>query len=420
MLPAGPVMLRAASVTRRAGPVAILALVLVVTACGSLRETVSPVAAQPVRELLYVATSTGTAIVDATADRLVASLPPGILLPDRSAYWTVEPGARTAVRALDPVTGSEAAAFSVDGQWAPPGSYGPAPSGISRNGKWMVLVGPKATTTAGIVNRIAVVDLANRRLDRVITAFGDVSFDAVSDDGKNVYLVEHLVPSPHYVVRVASFQNSGFADGVLGQIKTAEPEVMNGLYHASVAVSGDWFLSLYSNPTRGPFIHALNTTQLYAQCILNMPDVPVALRPAWAMVLDPRHSTLYAVNGPGGAVSEVDTMALVVRRSNIDLAPAASALSTVPLHPAALSSDSTRLYVAGERGVLVIYTGDLSVRSRYLQDMLVDSVAVSEDGQRLYVVSRGEVMKIEAATGRPLGRLASAPLALGILAMSGR
>lgn len=400
---------------------AILAVALVVAACGSLTETGSAVAAQPSRELLYVATSTGTAIVDATADRVVASLPPGILLPDRSAYWTVEPGTPTAVRALDPQSGSEMVAFTVDGQWAPPATYGPAPSGISRNAKWMVLVAPKATSPgADVVNRFAIVDLANRRLDRIVAVPGDMSFDAVSDDGRNIYLVEHLVPSPHYVVRVASFQGAGLAAGVIGQIKTAEPEVMNGLYHASVAVSGDWFLSLYSNPTRGPFIHALNTTQLYAQCILNMPDVPVALRPAWAMVLDPKHPTLYVVNGPGGAVSEVDTMALVVRRSNIGLAPAASALATAPLHPAALSADSTRLYVAGERGVLVIYTGDLSLRSRYLPEKLVDSVAVSDDGQRLYVVSGGEVTKVEAASGRPLGRITAAPRALGILAVGTR
>ncbi|MEP7003021.1 MAG: hypothetical protein ABI888_00630 [Chloroflexota bacterium] len=399
---------------------ALLAVAAVVASCGSLTDQASGVAARPTSELLYLATPTGMAIVDATADRLVATLPQGVLLPDRSAYWTVEPAMpKTRVRRLDPVTGSDTMHFALDGEWALPATYGPAPSGISRNGGWMVLIGPKTTTSTGIVNRIAVVDLAKGKIDRVITATGDVSFDAVSDDGRNVYLVEHLVPSPHYVVRVASFQGSGLADGVLGQIKTAEPEVMNGLYHASVAVSGDWFLSLYSNPTRGPFIHALNTTQLYAQCILNMPDVAVALRPAWAMVLDTKHPILYAVNGPGGAVSEVDTVRLVVRRSNVDLAPAATALSTSPLHPAALSSDSTRLYVAGEHGVLVILTGDLSVRSRYLQDKLVDSLAVSEDGQRLFIVSGGDVLKIEAGTGKTLGRVASAPPATGILAISG-
>lgn len=399
----------------------LIATVVLVTSCGSLKDQVSGMAAQPTSELLYVTTPTGMAIVDAMADRLVATLPQGVLLPDRSAYWTVDPAMpKTRVRRLDPVTGSDTMHFALDGEWALPATYGPAPSGVSRNGSWMVLIGPKTTAGTGTVNRIAVVDLVKGKIDRVITAPGDVSFDAVSDDGRNVYLVEHLVPSPRYVVRVASFRGNGLADGVLGQIKTAEPEVMNGLYHASVAVSGDWFLSLYSNPSRGPFIHALNITELYAQCILNMPDIPVALRPAWAMVLDPKHPTLYAVNGPGGAVSEVDTMALRVRRSNIELAPAAVALSTTPLHPAALSSDSTRLYVAGERGVLVIYTGDLSVKARYLQDKFVDSVVVSEDGQRLYVVSGGEVTRIEAATGKPLGRLTTAPRALGLLAIGGR
>ena len=397
--------------------------VLIVSACGSsqqppvLKAGPAQGASAPAHELLYLATASGTAVVDATGDRLVASLPPGTLLPDRSRYWTVEAGDRTSVRGLDPATASEAVAFTVDGRWSPPMSYGPAPSGISSNGKWMVLVAPKLATETGITTRFAIVDLERKRIDRVVTAPGDVSFDAVSDDGHNVYLVEHLVPSPRYAVRVASFQGTGLADGVLGQIKTAEPEVMNGLYHASVAVSGDWFLSLYSNPTRGPFIHALNTTQLYAQCILNMPDVPIALRPAWSLVLDAKRSTLYAVNGPGGAVSEIDTVALKVRRSNVDLAPTAPSLSMAPLHPAALSSDGTRLYAAADRGVLVIYTGDLSVRSRYLQDRAVDSVAVSDDGQRLYIVSAGVVTKVDAASGKVMGTLASAPRALGLLAV---
>jgi hypothetical protein len=399
---------------------ALLIVSAVVAACGSLKEETSQVASQPAHELLYVATATGTTVVDASTDSVVATLPVGTLLPDRSRYWTVTSGDRTTVRGIDPATGIDQASFVLDGRWSVPAAYGPAPSGLSANGKWMVLVAPPvAVNGSGMLNRFAVVDLAQKRIDRVVNANGDVGFDAVSDDGHNLYLVEHLVPAPRYAVRVASF-NGGLADGILGQIKTAEPEVMNGLYHASVAVGSDWFLSLYSNPGRGPFIHALNTTQLYAQCILNMPDVPVALRPAWSLVNDPKHQRLYAVNGAGGVVSEVDTAALTVRRSNIDLAPVASSLTTSPLHPAALSADGTRIYAAGEHGVLVIYTGDLSVRSRYLTDRLVDSVAVSDDGQRLYTVSNGTITRVEAATGKPLGTLAAMTAALGILAVGSR
>jgi hypothetical protein len=398
----------------------VLLAVLLLSSCGSLKGETSQVASQPAHELLYVATPTGMSVVDASTDSLVVSLPVGTLLPDRSRYWTVASGDPTTVRGIDPATGLDQVSFVLDGRWSVPAAYGPAPSGLSGNGKWMVLVAPPHATGTLMVNRFAVVDLANKRLDRVVTADGDVGFDAVSDDGRNLYLVEHLVPAPHYAVRVASFNGAGLQDGVLGQIKTAEPEVMNGLYHASVAVGGDWFLSLYSNPGRGPFIHALNTTQLYAQCILNMPDVPAGLRPAWSMLLDPKRPRLYAVNGAGGVVSEVDTSALTVLRSNIDLAPVATALTTAPVHPAALSADGTRIYVAAEHGVIVIYTGDLSVHSRYLADRLVDSVAVSDDGQRLYVVSGGTISKVEAATGRPLGTLASAAGALGLLAVGSR
>jgi hypothetical protein len=47
-------------------------------------------------------------------------------------------------------------------------------------------------------------------------------------------------------------------------------------------------------------------------------------------------------------------------------------------------------------------------------------VAVSEDGHRLYVASGGAITKVEAATGKPLGTLASAPRTLGIVAVAGR
>ena len=403
-------------------PWVLLAVTVLVSACGSLKEQTAPVASQPAHELLYVSTATGMTIVDASSDTIVATLPMGTLLADRSRYWTVDSRDRTTVRGIDPATGADQVSFVLDGRWSVPAAYGPAPSGLSANGKWMALVAPPVAGTGaagGMLNRFAIVDLAEKRIDRIVNANGDVGFDALSDDGRNLYLVEHLVPAPRYAVRVASF-NGGFVDGVLGQIKTAEPEVMNGLYHASVAVGADWFLSLYSNPLRGPFIHALNTTQLYAQCILNMPDVPVALRPAWSMVLDAAHAKLYAVNGSGGVVSEVDTSALTVRRSNIDLAPAAATLTTAPFHPAALSADGTRIYAAAEHGVIVIYTGDLSVHSRYLTDRLVDSVAVSLDGQRLYVASGGTITKVEAATGKPLGTVASVPRALGLLAVGSR
>src|SRR5437762_13265615 len=93
----------------------VLAVAAVVAACGSLKEETSQVAAQPAHELLYVATATGLAVIDATTDARVASLPVGTLLPDRSRYWTVESGGQTTVRGLEPATGAAPGGFPVGG-----------------------------------------------------------------------------------------------------------------------------------------------------------------------------------------------------------------------------------------------------------------------------------------------------------------
>src|SRR5258708_31164714 len=126
---------------------ALLAVIATVAACGSLKDEVSRAASQPAHELLYVATSMGTSVVDASTDSLVASLPPGTLLPDRSRYWTVDSGDRTAVRGLDPAPGLEQVSFSLDRRWAVPTSYGPAPTCISANGRPTARVAPPLSRT---------------------------------------------------------------------------------------------------------------------------------------------------------------------------------------------------------------------------------------------------------------------------------
>src|SRR5439155_10363540 len=140
--------------------------------------------------------ATGLAVIDATTDARVASLPVGTLVPDRSRYWTVESGDQTTVRGLDPSTGAAQVSFTVDGRWSVPAAYGPAPSGLSANGKWMVLVAPPVTVTGGgMLNRFAVVDLVTKRFDVVVNANGDVGFDAVSDDVRYILRVEILGPA---------------------------------------------------------------------------------------------------------------------------------------------------------------------------------------------------------------------------------
>src|SRR6266511_386033 len=81
-----------------------------------------------------------------------------------------------------------------------------------------------------------------------------------------------------------------------------------GVYGAApsgLSANGQWQFGLYFNPTKGPFIHALNTTQLYAQCILALPDRGAGVRAMWSMVMDAPGGHLYVVNGAAGIVTDV-------------------------------------------------------------------------------------------------------------------
>ena len=381
-------------------------LAFLVAACGS---TAAPAAtaASARHDLLYLDRAGATAIVDADTGVERAALPSGVASADWSRYWAVQPGGdATTISPLDSGTGTAAKPFTVSGRFALPTAYGVAPSGLSANGKWLVLAAahPNVPTAT---SRFAVVELGASKLSRTITATGDFSFDAISDDGRNVYLVEHLGSPTQYRVRVADPGGSSLSETPIVDIKVASPS-MNGAYHSSVTdPNGEWHFGLYFNPTKGPFIHALNTTQLYAQCVLDLPNAGEGVRSMWSMALAPRGAHLYVVNGSAGIVADVGPTSLKVERSNLHLlaSPATVTTARTPAHAVALSPDGSRLYVLGETGILVILTADLSLKARYLQEVPLRSIALSPDGQRLYALGEdGMVSRLEAATGREMAK----------------
>ncbi|HVR88942.1 MAG TPA: hypothetical protein VHG53_05280 [Candidatus Limnocylindria bacterium] len=403
--------------------VLVTVIALTATACGSTAAPAPAPVASARHDVLYLDRSGPTAIVDADSGAERAFLPAGVAMADWSRYWAVQPGGdSTTIGAIDSGTGTAAESFTVNGRFALPTAYGAAPSGLSANGKWLVLAAAHPNVPAA-TSRFAVVDLIAGRLSRTVTATGDFSFDAISDDGRNVYLVEHLGPPTQYRVRVADPGGSGLSETPIVDVKVASPS-MNGAYHSSVTdPSGQWQFGLYFNPTKGPFIHALNTTQLYAQCVLDLPDAGAGVRSMWSMALAPGGGHLYVVNGAAGVVADVGPTSLKVERANLHLLLATGATATTartPVHAVALSADGSRLYVLGETGILVIQTADLSLKARYLQDAPLRSIALSPDGQRLYALGEdGMVSRLEASTGRPMATM-SGNGAIGLIRVATR
>ena len=241
---------------------------------------------------------------------------------------------------------------------------------------------------------------------------GDFSFDAISDDGDALYLLQHpSTGSTAYNVRLYDLGKNLLEPGPIVDQKAAEPSaadlargLMEGLYHSSIASrDGGWYFSLYFHPKNGPFIHALNLDARYASCILDLPNV-MTDRTVWAMALAPSGSLLYAVNGATGHIVAIDASTLRLTRQRQLSVNRVGGQSERRRGALVFSPDGARLYALGASGILVVNVADLTLRAHYLTSESFDGLAVSHDGARLYGLSAGsgEVWQIEASTGRRL------------------
>ena len=355
-------------------------------------------------------------------------LPPGMPAPDWSVLYTVEHAdGRTIVRTIEMATGHPARETVLDGNYILPaiGLDGLA-GGLSANGAWLALMALPSPADLQAYkrdrnwqSRFAVLDTAFATPPRHVELKGNFWFDALSDNGAALYLIENLPPEEpeQYQVRRYDLAAGALNPNIVAD-KTTGVRVMQGVRQTAVpAPNGQWLYSLYLNHHHGPFIHALNLDG-FAVCI----DLPKTGKEEWekqlfwSLVRTRDGSKVYAANGALGLVAELDTAQLKVRRTAALPLPAASAnpLTTlarrlvpaaeakrIPIGGMALSPDEQTLYTLGEKGLLAINTSDFSLRGRYLDDWTIDSVALSPDGARLYAVSaeRGTIVRLDAATG---------------------
>jgi hypothetical protein len=97
---------------------------------------------------------------------------------------------------------------------------------------------------------------------------GSFSFDALSSDARQLYLIEHLYANEdatHYRVRVYDLRAGKLSARVISD-KTNWDTDMQGM-PVSRLTSGGWAYTLYGGPGPRPFIHALDTRNAAAVCI---------------------------------------------------------------------------------------------------------------------------------------------------------
>ena len=175
----------------------------------------------------------------------------------------------TVVAAVDAVGGQVLWSRYVSGRFTiPVVAYDGSASGLSADGGTLVLIRPRVAfprrTTA-----FAVIGTERLRLREAFTLQGDFSFDALSPDGRWLYLVEYLSkrdPS-RYLVRLYDLQR-----GRMLPEPIIDPEevgdVMRGMpVTRASSPDGRFAYTLYDGAGKHPFIHALDTVEKSARCI---------------------------------------------------------------------------------------------------------------------------------------------------------
>jgi hypothetical protein len=155
-------------------------------------------------------------------------------------------------------------------------AYDGTTDGLSRDGRTLILGDITAGPTLRKHSSFAVVDVRRLRLRQTIELRGDFAFDALSPDGRLLYLVEHVsLPQSRYRVRVYDRFTGHLRPGAVTDRRRWQ-SVMQGVPVARTTTkNGRWAYTVYGG-NRHPFVHALDTVRARAVCL----DLPRRKVPA--------------------------------------------------------------------------------------------------------------------------------------------
>ncbi len=356
-------------------------------------------------------------VLDTGTGTVERELPLGTPASDWSRYYTVTQLSGSArLTALDPASGHTLGQVMVSAGYSLPNIAFQGPTaGISPNGQWLALTSLGQTSGGATVTNFIVGSSSLSDSFTTIHVNGDFVFDALSNDGKSLYLIQKMKDANHYQVRLYDVAAGLLTPQVV--VDKREPgEPMNGIRGDSAAdPTGNYVYTVYIREA-GPFIHALPLDQPLAWCVDLPSNAPNDMEKQfhWALAVSHDGRSVYATNASLGTVAVMTSgePPTIVRTAPVALnSPSgegrgrgfvADADAKGPrIGGAALSPDGRTLYSVADRGVVAIDTSSLKVRARYLDPWQPDTMRLSSDGKWLYVAEASEsrVWQIDPVTG---------------------
>ncbi len=195
--------------------------------------------------------------------------PTGVTNPGVAHRYVALPsGKSTVVARVERGTGEVRGFRTIPGRLTIPAvAYDGSSAGLSVDGTTLVLLAPRPTFPRRNTT-FALLDAGNLQERSRLTLRGDFSFDAMSPDGRWLYLIQYTSPDDplQYSVRALDSRSGRLHPKPI--VDPRDPgEAMNGnpLTRAT-SPDGRWAYTLYEG-TEHPFVHALDTANRSARCI---------------------------------------------------------------------------------------------------------------------------------------------------------
>lgn len=223
------------------------------------------------RSVVVLGLSVGVAAI-AAAVAFAGGPSPGIVLGGTGVvapggavrYVTYGHAGSTIVAALGTKSGMTLRWKGLSGSYGiPMVTFDGTTEGLTRDGRTLILGSPY-----GSVSRFAVLDTRTLRLRKTIELKGSWAYDAISPNGKILYLIEyHLrANSFDYAVRAYDLAAGRLFPQPVVDPKEADEKMTGTPIARATGPGGAWVYTLYMR-TGAPFIHALDARNRKAVCV---------------------------------------------------------------------------------------------------------------------------------------------------------
>jgi hypothetical protein len=191
----------------------------------------------------------------------------GVASRDGALHYVAQKagGGRTTIQVVRQRDGEVLKSRTIDGAFGIPMVSNAQADGIFHDGTAFVL----QSLGYGAHTDLRVVDTSDLSVRDTISLTGTYAYDALSPNGKTLYLIEHRSTADldHYIVRAYDLQSHTLRPGRIAD-KAQKSWVMQGFPATRASTkSGRWVYTLYMNPSNYPFVHALDTVKGVAHCV---------------------------------------------------------------------------------------------------------------------------------------------------------